>query len=90
MEFTPFVCYLIYIIIISLPFQLLYFRNKILNGKFSPAFYIISMIIYLGLEGYMSYLVYKKQEDDRNHAWMLVGGLIGFGIVFDVGRYLST
>lgn len=90
MEFTPFVCYLIYIIIISLPFQLLHLRNKILNGKFSPAFYILSMFIYFGLEGYMTYLVYKKQEDDRNHAWMLVGGLIGFGIVFDVGRYSST
>ena len=48
------------------------------------------MFIYFGLEGYMSYLVYKKQEDDRKHAWMLVGGLIGFGILFDVGRYVST
>ena len=90
MEFTPFVCYLIYLVIISIPFQLLHLRNKILNGKFSPAFYIIAMFIYFGLEGYMSYLVYKKQEDDRKHAWMLVGGLIGFGILFDVGRYSST
>jgi len=89
MEFTPFVCYLIYIIIISLPFEVLHIRNKIINGKFSPAFYIITMLIYFGLEGYMLYLVYRKQEDDRKHAWMLVGGLIGFGIVFDIGRYLS-
>jgi hypothetical protein len=47
------------------------------------------MFIWFVLVGYMLYLVYKKQEDDRKHAWMLVGGLIGFGIVFDVGRYLS-
>ena len=90
MEFTPFVCYLIFIIIIALPFQLLHLRSRILHGKFSPTYYILSNIIGLLLEGYMLYLVYKKQEDDRKHAWMLVGGLIGFGIVFDVGRYLST
>lgn len=90
MEFTPFVCYLIFVIIISLPFQLFYLRNKILHGKFSPTFYILTTIIGLLLEGYMLYLVYKKQEDDRKHAWMLVGGLIGFGILFDVGRYSSA
>jgi peptidoglycan/LPS O-acetylase OafA/YrhL len=89
MEFTPFVCYLIYIIIISIPVELLYLRNQILHGKFSPAFYIIAMFIWFVLVGYMLYLVYKKQEDDRKHAWMLVGGLIGFGILFDIGRYLS-
>ena len=55
MEFTPFVCYLIYIVIISIPFQLLHLRNKILNGKFSPAFYILSMFIYFGLEGYITH-----------------------------------
>ena len=90
MEFTPFLCYLIFVIIIDLPFQLLHLRSKILNGKFSPTYYILSNIIGFLLEGYMLYLVYKKQEDDRKHAWMLVGGLIGFGIVFDVGRYSST
>ena len=86
MEFTPFVCYLIYIIIISIPIELFHIRNSILHGKFNVSFYIISIIIIIGLEGYMSYLVYKKQEDDRKHAWMLVGGLIGIRIV---GIYLS-
>jgi len=90
MEFTPFLCYLIFVIIIALPFQLLHLRSRILYGKFSPTYYILSNIIGFLLEGYMLYLVYKKQEDDRKHAWMLVGGLIGFGIVFDVGRYSST
>ena len=89
MEFTPFVCYLIFIIIVSIPFNLLNLRNKIFHGKFSPTFYIIAMFIGIGLEGYMLYLVYKKQEDDRKHAWMLVGGIIAFTFLFQFGRYLS-
>ena len=84
MEFTPFVCYLIYIIIIFIPFKLFYLRNRILNGKFSLIFYIILTLLHFGFEAYFSYLIYKKQEDDRKHAWMLVGGLIGFEILFGI------
>lgn len=82
MEFTPFVCYLIFIIIIFIPFRLFYLRNRILNGKFSPIFYIILTLLHFGFQAYFSYLIYKKQEDDRKHAWMLVGGLIGFEFLF--------
>lgn len=85
MEFTPFVCYLIYIIIIFIPFRLLYLRHRILNGKFSIIFYIILTLLYFGIQAYFAYLIYKKQEDDRKHAWMLVGGLIGVDILFCIG-----
>jgi hypothetical protein len=84
MEFTPFVCYLIFVIIIFIPFRLFYLRNRILNGKFSLIFYIILTLLHFGSEAYFSYLIYKKQEDDRKHAWMLVGGLIGVEILFGI------
>ena len=86
MEFTPFVYYLIYIILISIPLEIFHIRNRILYGKHNIVFYIIPIIIIIGLEGYMSYLIYKKQEDDIKHAWMLVGGLIGIRMS---GIYLS-
>ena len=86
MEFTPFVCYLIYIVIIFIPLRLFYLKNRILHGKFSIIFYIILTLLHFGLEGYyFSYLIYKKQEDDMEHAWKLVGGLIALGILFGMG-----
>jgi hypothetical protein len=84
MEFTPFVCYLIFIVIINIPLRFVYLKNRILNGKFSIIFYIILILLHFGFEGYFLYLIYRKQDDDRKHAWSLVGGLIGLDILFGI------
>ncbi len=88
MEFTPFVFYLIFIIVIYIPVVIYRFKNKVFHSKSHLYIYTLSTVSSIFIQGYISYLIYKKQDEDRKHAWMLAGSIVGFTFLIVIGVYL--
>lgn len=84
MEFTPFIFFLIFIIVIYIPAVIYKFKYNIFDNKYN--FYIYTILITCCLI-YISYLIYKEQDKDRKYAWIISGSTVGAFLIC-IGVYL--